>query len=324
MASQTVSGLAVGLREAVNPELLDSVYKNNDMASLLVSKDATGQGSYDVPVTVTSTTAAVVAEGAALPPITASAQQEGQFAPVEYHAVYGLSGAALRAMGNNYSNTLNGENIEFEDAFKQCIDLLNTSIMADATTGILGQIDDDTTAWGGVSRATYTTLKSHVVAGGSAAMTEAMINNLYYGMQIPPFSGRPELIISSILQKRRYVEAVVANATVYGGGLGDAGFSQVSFANTPWIGVPDFPTDEVIAVTGLVNGSGMKLINFETRYSDPEVQRIQLGPSCNVGMSKMSLANVKHEKLYDLCIAASLVVLMPWKQGKIEALATSW
>lgn len=324
MAAQTVAALG-SLKEALHPEFLDSVYKNKDLTRLLVSRDISGsQGSYKVRVKVTSNAASVVSEGGALPAISPTTYQEASFSEVEHHSVYGLSGATLRGLGDNNLNSLNSENDEFRDAFEQVVDLVNTTAMADATTGLLGQIDDDTTNWGSIDRSVYTTLQSHVVAGGSAAMTEAMINNAFYTSRVPPHFSDTELIISGWTQVRRYGEAIIGAADNQGGGIGDVGFAQHRFATKPWVGLADFTASEVAFLTGVTDGSGMFLANFETRYSDPEVEKVQLGPSCSVGISRMPLANDKHEKNYDLCAACALVVLKPWRQAKIEALATSW
>ncbi len=338
VTASTTTTYATGIKDVVDPNVIPSVFQNSHFTRILKNNFPEGESVVDDTVKVnavvgSNANTATHAEATnAYPDADSTEYQQGAFTPVTIYSAYLVTDDLKRALGPGLRNSVTpgafGDKI---DSLRQTRDLLETTLMADAATGLLGQVDDDTTAWGGVNRGTYTSLKSYVVAGGSAALTAAMLHDAHRNVRNAPFGGNPELIVSGVYQKGYYVEKLVADAQGQPGGPGDLTYQndRIFFAGIPWLDIPDFTASEIAFLHGIRDGSGICMVDHNfwntADWGDAEVQfeRLRLGPQNWLNLSHAKLGRTTPSSTYVWGVCVSLLTLLPMYQAKIEALATS-
>ncbi len=324
MALQTVSGSSALIKDVVNPRLCNSVFHNRYFLKMFPREpDALGS-TYDVKHVVSGTTGTdLFAEGDAAPSAVAGGYQTANMTYQDVRVVFGMTGDQERAVGSNGAGThFAGMDVEARLAIEALRDLMETTHLADQTYGLLGMVDDDTTTIGSIDRGTYTALKSLVVAGGSATLTHAKLNDCFFGMQEDPYlaAGGPELILSSAKQIQLYHQSVLGSPNNDGGANGDRGFMTTSLNGVPWLSVPNFVNTEIVMLKGINDGS-IFWVNHETRAGAFEVN---VDESESIGKVYLKeYASSKDETTYQATMSGALIVLFPAAQAKIEALATS-
>lgn len=334
MAVAGTTSLGSLIRTFVDPELCMSVFQNTHFLRHFRSDPRGPMAGTTVKINAVvsqNTGVAAAAESASLEAVGAAGYQQGSFAFTTIYGTFGYYDEAKRALGQGLAAGYHGFDTEAADTLAAVRDLMETTMMADAATGLLGMVDDDTTAWGGVARNTYTTLKSKVVAAGSAVLTDAMLDEARFGVGSAPFGGSPELIMSEYLQLRSYNVNVVAGPTGAVGGRGDSSYGEFSYANVPWFPVPDFVNSEIAFLSGVTDGSGIMWYDhnvWDTNvFNDSDVvdfMPVQLGPNCTTTVGLIKVAKTAPSSTYAWSMSGALVVKKPMKQAKIEALATSW
>jgi len=334
MAVAGTTSLGSLIKPIVDPDLIPSVFQNAHFLRNFRSDPRGPHAGTTVKknaIVSQNTGVAACAEAGSFEAVGAAGYQQGSFAFTTIYGTFGYYDEAKRALGLGLSNSYHAEDTEAVDTLAAVRDLMETTMMADAATGLLGMVDDDSTAWGGVNRGTYTTLKSLVVAGGSAAVTEAMLNNAVLGLGSAPYGARPEVIMSEFIQMRSYSERIVASPALNQNLVGDTTYEKFSFANIPWIPIPDFVTSEIAFLSGVRDGSGIMVYDHNiwdvNVFNDGDVvdfMPVQLGPDCRATVGLIKVAKTAPSSTYAWSMSLALVVKRPMHQAKIEALATSW
>ncbi len=156
-----------------------------------------------------------------------------------------------------------------------------------------------------------------------------MLATAYFGLAEKPRGVKPELIMSSPLQQRSYVENVLqVPVNNQGGARGDVGYSELSYMTVPWLGIPGFVQNEIAFISGLTVPPGANpetasiiFVNHETR---PGIVPVQLGPSCTANISFKVHGPSGDDETRQAGMSGMLVVRRSHLQSKIEALATTW
>jgi hypothetical protein len=322
MAHATASSRANLIVPVVDPVVVDSVFKNANFLRLLPRIDAAGTTYIVKAKTASNSSAAAYAEGDAAPTVQTITVMEGSFSYRSWWVSYGETGHARRQRGPNWDGTYGSSDAELMDALGQLRDVMETDSLADATYGLLGQVDDDSTTWGGLNRGTYTALKSLVVAGGSAENTNKNLTYLTLGVREAPYGGRPNLILSAPLQIQHYMDHLCsAPVPTFGGQIADRGFSGASYAGIPWLAIPDFVNSEIAAI--MVDPdpiiSDVCYVNHELEGAEMTADGASPGQ-----VAFLQLGNTDDSVNYLANTAGALVVRRPQRCAKIEALATSW
>jgi hypothetical protein len=156
----------------------------------------------------------------------------------------------------------------------------------------------------------------------------AMLNSLVIGLSESPYGAQPQLLVSAAIQHQDYIENVLENPMNMQFGRGDAGFSELSVHGVPWIRIPGFVTSEIVALSGLTPPPGAPPESASIIFVNHDVRRgttrVQLGPSCFANVAITNLGPTGDLTSRIATMSGMLVVRRPHKQGKIEALATSW
>lgn len=201
-------------------------------------------------------------------------------------------------------------NSEMESKIATLVDLVQTTFMADSAVGLLGLIDDDTTAFGTLSRVTYTGLQGEVTAVGGA-LTRAGMENHLRDQRDNENVGRPGLLMSRGNQISNYKNLVTGaaglayNADVSGESRSfDLGFpnEKVRFAGIPWVEVPDFVNTEIAFLDMRPQNSP-----YAVKHRDFTVRPHDSG---------------RDSDLYEITFAMALATDHPEKHGKMETLNT--
>ncbi len=307
MAATTTTLLASELQRIYGP-MASPVFYNDYFAPLFPVTRGAGD-SYRFPIAVTGNgSASTFTEGAALG-VSGQVGWVQASAPWTYfrvipqitgHARDAAMGTALGPMQLAY---------EMQAAALALRDLVNTTLMADAATGILGIVDDDTTAYYGLSRATYTQLQSEVNAVGGV-LTLAQLQDLWEELRDNDRGARPSLILSPYNQITNYVNLQLqvgtsTNVSLFrkDAGAGASGVdygyleSGITFNGIPWVGIPDF-VDTEIAMLDMSPGHWELAVIRDFTVDD--------------------MAKTDDSNTFQLSYGCALICRAPRKQGKLE------
>ncbi len=308
MAATTTTLLASELQRLYGPAAY-SIFYNDRFLPLFQQVGPRGGDSYRFRVeTGGNGSAATFSEGDALG-VAGQVTWQQAVAPWTYfRSIVQITGHSEdSAMGTEQGP----EQLDYEmtNGAKALRDLMNTTYMADAATGLLGIVDDDTTAYYGLSRATYTTLQSEVNAVGGV-LTLAQLQDLYEELRDNERGARPQLILSPFNQITNYVNLQLqvgtsTNISIFrkdaGNGVSgiDYGYleSGITFCGIPWLGMPDMTDTEIVF---LDTSPG----NWE--YVEHRPFRVT------------EMAKTDDSTTFQLSAAAALICRAPRQQGKLE------
>lgn len=308
MAASTGTLLASELQRLYGPAAL-SIFYNDRFLPLFPVEGPRGGDSYRFRVeTSGNNSAATYSEGDALPVAGQVGWQQASFAWTYFRSVVQITGHAQdSAQGTDQGP----EQLDYEmmTGAKALRDLMNTTFMADSATGILGIVDNATTAYGGLSRATYTALQSSVTTVGGA-LTLPVLNDLYEFLRDNERGARPGLILSPVNQITNYVQLQLqvstnTNVSLFrkDAGAGASGVdygyleSGVSFCGIPWLGIPDMVDTEIVMMD--VSPGNWSLIEHRPFRVD-------------------EMAKTDDSMTFQLSASAALVCRAPRQQGKLE------
>lgn len=258
MAATTTTFLASELLRSAYGPWASPLFYNEFFLPLFPKSGPKGGDAYRFKIAITGNgSATTFSEGDAL---GASGQVTWiqAVAPWTYfRSIVQISGHAEDAVRDTDQGA-EQRDYEFMNATLALRDLQNTTYMADAATGLLGIVDDDTTALYGISRTTYTALQSAVTAvGGALALSN--LQDMYEALRDNDRGAKPGelLILSPLNQITNYVNLAtqVSTGTTVSllrkdasrpGGV-DYGYleSGLSFCGVPWVGIPDFVDTEI-------------------------------------------------------------------------------
>jgi hypothetical protein len=197
-------------RENVVQFISDSVFRNSEFIPLFPWRDNVGGNtSHGIPQIIAANgSAQVYIEDQALPDAGYQQTIKPAASFKHFRTVCRVTGHARRGQWRNWGEeaapaVYGGMDIEVTKAKEDLVDLLNTTFMANATHGIVGIVDDDTTNYYDTSRSTYTTLKSYVKTA-SAALSAALLDRLLQETYNQPYGGRIQLLLMAPAQARKY------------------------------------------------------------------------------------------------------------------------
>ena len=336
MAALKHAGIANFAPDLSSQEILDAVGRKSGFLRWLHPAEMEQGDSAAVDlITTTNSSTTTFDEDDALAPAAPTISQ-GSFDMEEFVTVFGISGSAIRRSGVRSDRVLQANK---EDALRSLISYMeNWAVATKQTYAVVGQVDDDTTNWGGLDRSSVTALKSKVVAGGSATITADMLYQATEGVQDVPFMGEPSLILSSPTQLRLYKSNVAqAPAPIAGGGVANAGYASglAGFGELPWVPVRGLLNSVVLVLDG-VRGDGQKPKHFWYNWQPSSDYLGRYGAttellSLNVQPDGSSIGNVhlvslgltKDEADQYAITGGAYVCAAPQSQALIEALAIS-
>jgi hypothetical protein len=329
MAIATTTTLAYFIKDVVSPEWSNQVNDRVNFLKLFLNEPGSpfAGTSYKLIArsAVGTTPAAVTEDSNTYPTATAATWVEPSFTYQRVYGTYALTDHAKAALGVGMSNSHTPGLAEAQAVLGDSIKVYEDLFHADSAAGLLGQVDDDTTAWGGVSRATDI-CRSYVLAGGSTANTLARMSTLK--SQIESNGGVADLIISGSYQRNYYKDTLVLAATqmnLVPAGLVDAvGGDLVSYAGIPWVHAIGFAAAEIAMLSGVTDGSGVAYVDhvLDLGVDGIDYTTLQLG-RCVVGLSHEQIARTAPESTGVWGLCGALIVKDPIRMAKAELLATS-
>jgi hypothetical protein len=222
MAGATTTTLATAIKTVYEPGMRKTFYEGVPFINMFPRRQNTGGDSIDWMVHYAGSDSATAYSEGATPP--AAGYQSITTATISHQAymnVVQLTGHARDAMRNGYYD---GAMLELNGGVVALQHIIEEAFVA----AIIDAIDDDTT-YAGLTRATYG-LASDVTAGGSAALTLAMLSEMYETLKLDPraviYQPGDHIIVSAPEQLTAYTE--VASGSIV---TGDA---EASGANLPY------------------------------------------------------------------------------------------
>lgn len=313
MAGSTTSTHSAVIIPQVHQEISDAVFRNSEFLPLFRQIGPVGGSTYDVKVvTAANSSAQVYTEDQAVPSpgyqqtITAAASWK------HVRVFDRVTGHLRRQLNSSWDSpawpgAYGGSNFEAEKAKEDLVDLVNTTFLANATYGLVGIVDDDTTNYYDQSRSTYTALKSYVKTA-SAALSAALMNRLVHETYNAPYGGKLEAILMPPAQARKYSALVEGKVQVTG--MGDIAGSGPAML-PPWGRIPCFEVRDLSA-TVIIGLSGMDSSWFFAIH--------EAAPG---GIDILPYGVTADAKINQYSTAGALICTQPNRQGKLETLGTT-
>lgn len=176
MAGATTTTLAEAIQTTFQPGLIKTFYEGTPLVDFFGTKPSLGGDSVDWKVHYAGNTSAeTFSEGDAAPAAGYQSFVDATRVHQHFQSVVQISGHAKAALKNGY---FDGAVLEIQGGVKALAHLVETTMVA----SFIDAIDDDT-SYAGLTRATYN-LDSYVRAGGSAALSVAMIEDCLEAVQL--------------------------------------------------------------------------------------------------------------------------------------------
>jgi len=258
MAGATTTTLDPIVRPEVHAQVSDAVFRNSDFIPLFRQVGPIGGGTLDIKVIVAANSSAQVytEDG----PVPEPGYQQVISAAADYKHIRvftRITGHARREMNAAWDATswpggYGGVNIEFMKGMEDLVDLVNTTFLANATYGVVGIVDDDTTNYYNQNRATYTALKSYV-KGSTGALSVAKMDRLLHETYNAPYGGKIQLLLVPPAQAR-HLSTLSAGQIRTGGPADIAGGAPgvlPPYANIPVAEVRDLAATVIIGLSGM-------------------------------------------------------------------------
>lgn len=313
MAGATTTTLDAIVRPEVHAEVSDAVFRNSDFIPLFRQVGPVGGGTLDIKVIVAANSSAqVYNEDGAVP--EAGYQQVVTAAAAWKHVrvFTRITGHARREMNaqwgtGQWPGAYGGQNIEFLKAKEDLVDLVNTTFLANAIYGLVGIVDDDTTNYYDLNRATYTALKSYV-KGSTGALTVAKMDRLLHETYDTPYGGKISALLVPPAQGR-HLATLTAGQVRVPGAADIAGGAPGMLP--PYAGIPVFEIRD-LAATVIIGLSGMDTDwYFALHEAAPGgIDISHYGMQADAQVDQMSTAG-------------ALICTQPNRQGKLEGVGTT-
>ena len=247
MANVTRTVLDAYLNDVVNPALAARThFEGTPLMSTVMSETPWKPGSDTIswPVESANSDGTASSEGAGWPAGGARTVAKAVITPQTILAVRHLTGEAL-SVGGDLSSLLQ---TEIDAGMRGLMDAAESY----CETEVLDGIDDDTT-YAGLTRSTYN-FSSTDTAGGSGALTEAMLDATSESLQTEGVNLGDCLVFSAHEQRNAYAEIAgtqynehnyVFNADTKGLDLSERG-KVIFYAGMPWHAIPGFANTYVV------------------------------------------------------------------------------
>jgi hypothetical protein len=318
MAGATITTHSTIVRpsQGLAGEISDAVFRNSDLLSLFRVVDEWG-ASYKFNLIVAGNdSVATYSEGDADPAAGYQQVVTATAAFKHFRIFTRMTGHLRRQLGATWDMGVSGpgsyapNDFEAAKAKEDMVDLISTTFGGTkAIYSIPGIIDDATTNFYDLSRSTYSLLVSKVVAGGSAAVTVALLNSMLFGGHDAPY-GAPkfDLILCSPTQGRKIANLISGSVSMPSAGDlgGGSPQSMPPFGGVRIALLRDLVATEIFALSGM-NTSWMYVNN------EPAPGRVD----------ELPYGVQTDAKVMQYSTAGCLVCKEPSKQAKIEALGTT-
>lgn len=303
------------LLRILQQRVADHVYyhgeKGPSIMGLFPVAPVTGGTTYEFPTKVTTNGSAATYSEGDNPSVAGQGNTLRATAPWTYFRAM----AEIHGHVNDDANgTALGPDLirrEFNDAMRALMAFVKRAFLANSTIGLVGLVDDTTTNWHGLSRTTYPALVSHVEAGGSAALSATMLNNVRTATTDAPYETQTDVVVSRPAIRQEYLaiapQAAAGGTTPVNVNIADMAGSRrfdVGWNRTSifWDGIPWITMTELAATLVL----GLKLDTFEyVPHRDWQVDE---------------MAKVRDSRIFQFSHAGALVCFDPRRNWKIEAL----
>ncbi|MHC4644325.1 MAG: hypothetical protein ACYTBJ_02400 [Planctomycetota bacterium] len=301
-------------QEYVEDKVFQTVFKNDALIGPVIPLRGSKDGEYVRINFYYSANSSVeyYQEGQDAPNRGKQAAAATKFIYRSWRAMVGETGHALRRRGSN-SAGIRGSDDEMVEAMKDIRDKMTTDFLAASQTySIDGIINDSTVNWGDVSRSTYDTTVSYLLAASSAGISTALLNKAKWRSKEAPYGARVEYWMSAPLQGGLVAEVAAGKLALndVGGRVGNVIVDDVA-ASEPWITMPDMLTSTIVGFTGLDDYWG---------YTNNE-QGDMAGP--NGGMFRTRLYGAQDDSdTLQISTAGCVWCTQPQKQIKITGLST--
>jgi hypothetical protein len=231
MAGATTTTLATAIQTIFAPQMRKTFYEGTPLMRLLGIRPSLGGDSHDWKVNYAGNAGRSYSEGDAPGPAGNQAFADLSLAHSNFDNTVQISGHARDAMKNGY---FNGVEKEMMGGISGLMHTVETAMV----TQFIAAINDDTT-YAGQTRTTVHT-DSDVTAGGTAALTLAMLSEMYETLTLDPraveYNNPKEFgIISSQEQLTAYTEI--------GTGITQVGSTDATGPNYPYA---TMSTDQIL------------------------------------------------------------------------------
>ena len=312
MAGATKTTLATAIKTTFEPGMQKTFYEGTPLLNLFPRRSNTGGNSVDWKINYAGNAGATYDEGDTPPAAGNQSYVDATVGHQHFWNVVQITGHAKDALANGY---FDGVRMEMEGGVSGLLHKIEETFIST----LEGAINDDT-SYAGLTRATYG-LASDVTAGGTAALTLAMLSEMYETLKLDPrgvmYNNPKEwMIMSNPVQETAYTE--VATGTIVTGDAESAGANlpyntsqndpsldagllkhTIEYNKIPWFSIPTMTNSYV----------------FLTRRSDiliEEARPLTIEP----------LGKIDDSDRFLLTWAGQIVHLDPYRAGRIEALTT--
>lgn len=313
MSGATTTTLSALVKPEVHAMISDSVFRNSEFLPLFRQIGPIGGTGYQLKVIVAANGSAQVYTEDQLVPSAGYQQVVTATASWKHiRTIARITGHARREMNAGWddmawSGAYGGVNVEISGAIADMVDLTNTTFLANTTYGVVGIVDDDTTAFYDLSRATYTTLKSYVL-GSVGALALADFDHLVHETYNAPYGGNIQLIVMPPAQARKYAGLIAGKiqipsaGDISGGGPGNL----PPYGGIPCIEVRDLSATVILGLSDL--DTGWFYVVHEAAPGGISIDKY--------GMDSDAAT-------WQISTAGALICTKPYHQGKLEGVGTT-
>jgi len=316
--STTINSAPVRSRQ----ELIDTVFKYSDTFAMwpqLAAREGVasfGGDGYEIPCIVAGNDSGeVFVENGVVPDAGYQQKVVAKAAYKQLRIFTRLTGSARRQQGGTWDSDaapwiIGGRDTEAEMALQDLLSLWETTFLgaSKAIYNLFGILDDSTTNYYDLSRATYATLACYIKAGSSACITTAILDSALMGLYDNSYGGVCELMMMSPTQARKYDTLVHAKTVMTTRGDMAGG--------TPWQHEP-YGGVKVMGVRGMANAHIHLISGLDRNYG---WANHEAAPG---GIDILPYGVQSDAKITQFVMAGALIVKGIRQQGTIESLGTT-
>jgi len=313
MAEVTSTTLALAINTIFQGGLLKTFYEGTPLLRWLgwPFPPAAGGNSTDWKLKYAGGAASIINEGDALPAPSNLTFANATISPSLVVDVRKITGHAQDFMKGAY---FDGVKAEMEGGVSAVLHKIEEKCISQLEAAI-----DDDTSYAGNTRATVHS-DAHVVAGGSAALTLAMLSECYETMQLDPrgveFDPNDHFIFSSPEQGTAYTEL---------GGTIVTGDAEAAGANMPYVGMQNDDVMDLGKLKHTLKYNNLPWVTFATATNT----RVNFARRSDImtemfgnGLTIHPLGRVDDADAFEFRCHTSLAYKDPYRSALVEALTT--
>lgn len=308
--SGTVTTLTPILLQQIASKIFDSVYKYGGVASLFPRRPGFVAGSAPTwPVRIAGN--ASVQKFSSGDPVPSAGYQQTLLITgtwQNYRVIIRVEGDARRAAGAKWADqswpgVVGGQNIEVVGGMEDLASYIALDMLSSDIHGVDGQVQDASVNYWDRSRTAYATLASAVVAAGGAALSTAYLNQLLSTTRGASHGGRPRYLLMGDTQDRKLTDLIAdVLARTESGDISGGG--HPSYDGCDPLNISGLAAAIVLAV----DPNHWEILNHEPENDGVDV--LEFGPTSDARAYQVVMSNI-------------MIDYEPWKDGRLENLATS-